>query len=144
MSYQLFKLRQYLQGWINYFGIANVYQASVELDHWIRRRVRMCYWRQWRKPRTKVRNLLKRGVSQDTNGSWLWNNQQRLLAQFENTGDTTSTEQRLFKERRFIFTTRRVDFGALPFKQSLNEPPCAEPHAGWWCVMRAESVCSQL
>ncbi len=62
MGYQLFKLRQYLQGWINYFGIANAYQACVELDQWIRRRVRMCYWRQWRKPRTKVQNLLKRGV----------------------------------------------------------------------------------
>jgi RNA-directed DNA polymerase len=35
----------------------------VELDHWIRRRVRMAYWRQWRRPRTKVQNLLKRGVS---------------------------------------------------------------------------------
>ncbi|EBL8625734.1 group II intron reverse transcriptase/maturase, partial [Salmonella enterica] len=62
MSYQLFKLRQYMQGWINYFGIANAYQGCVDLDHWIRRRVRMCYWRQWRKPRTKVQNLLKRGV----------------------------------------------------------------------------------
>jgi len=62
MSYQLFKVRQYMQGWINYFGIANAYQGCVELDHWIRRRVRMCYWRQWRKPRTKVQNLLKRGV----------------------------------------------------------------------------------
>ncbi|WP_114326957.1 group II intron reverse transcriptase/maturase [Candidatus Colwellia aromaticivorans] len=62
MGYQLFKVSQYLRGWINYFGIANAYQACVELDHWIRRRVRMCYWRQWRKPRTKVQNLLKRGV----------------------------------------------------------------------------------
>lgn len=62
MGYQLFKVRQYLQGWINYFGIANAYQACVELDHWIRRRVRMCYWRQWRKPRTKVANLHRRGV----------------------------------------------------------------------------------
>ncbi len=62
MGYQLFKVSQYLRGWINYFGIANAYQGCVELDHWIRRRVRMCYWRQWRKPRTKVRNLLKRGV----------------------------------------------------------------------------------
>ncbi|WP_265992162.1 group II intron reverse transcriptase/maturase [Vibrio sp. Sgm 5] len=66
MGYQLFKLRQYLQGWINYFGIANAYQACVELDQWIRRRVRMCYWRQWRKPRTKVQNLLKRGVKVQT------------------------------------------------------------------------------
>jgi RNA-directed DNA polymerase len=62
MGYQLFKVSQYLRGWINYFGIANAYQGCVELDHWVRRRVRMCYWRQWRKPRTKVRNLLKRGV----------------------------------------------------------------------------------
>ena len=62
MQYQLFKISQYLRGWINYFGIANCYQLCVELDHWIRRRVRMAYWRQWRKPRTKVRNLLRLGV----------------------------------------------------------------------------------
>jgi len=62
MRYQLHKLSLYLLGWINYFGIANTYQECVDLDHWIRRRVRMCYWRQWRKPRTKVANLLKRGV----------------------------------------------------------------------------------
>ncbi len=62
MGYQLFKVSQYLRGWCNYFGIANAYQSCVELDHWIRRRIRMCYWRQWRKPRTKVQNLLKRGV----------------------------------------------------------------------------------
>ena len=63
MRYQIYKLSQYLRGWINYFGIASGYQRCVELDHWIRRRIRMAYWRQWRKPRTKVRNLLKRGVS---------------------------------------------------------------------------------
>lgn len=62
MHYQLFKLSQYLRGWINYFGIANCYQRCVDLDHWIRRRVRMAYWRQWRKPRTKVRNLMRLGV----------------------------------------------------------------------------------
>jgi RNA-directed DNA polymerase len=62
MRYQLFKISQYLRGWINYFGIANCYQRCVDLDHWIRRRVRMAYWRQWRKPRTKVRNLMRLGV----------------------------------------------------------------------------------
>ena len=34
-----------------------------DLDHWIRRRVECAYWRQWRKPRTKVRNLMKRGCA---------------------------------------------------------------------------------
>lgn len=62
MHYQLFKISQYLRGWINYFGIANCYQSCVDLDHWIRRRVRMAYWRQWRKPRTKVRSLMRLGV----------------------------------------------------------------------------------
>src|SRR5690554_3613635 len=62
MRYQLFKTSQYIAGWINYFGIANCYQECYELDHWIRRRVRMAYWRQWRKPRTKVRNLIRLGV----------------------------------------------------------------------------------
>ena len=36
--------------------------VNFYLDQWIRRRIRMCYWRQWRKPRTKVKNLLQRGV----------------------------------------------------------------------------------
>lgn len=62
MRYQLFKTSQYIAGWINYFGIANCYQECYELDHWIRRRIRMAYWRQWRKPRTKVRNLIRLGV----------------------------------------------------------------------------------
>jgi RNA-directed DNA polymerase len=62
MHYQLFKISQYLRGWINYFGIASGYQRCVDLDHWIRRRVRMAYWRQWRKPRTKVRSLMRLGV----------------------------------------------------------------------------------
>jgi RNA-directed DNA polymerase len=62
MTYQLFKLSQYLRGWINYFGIASGYQRCVDLDHWIRRRVRMAYWRQWRRPRTKVRSLMRLGV----------------------------------------------------------------------------------
>ena len=62
MKYQLFKTSQFIRGWIYYFGIANCYQLCVDLDHWIRRRVQMAYWRQWRKPRTKVRSLMRLGV----------------------------------------------------------------------------------
>lgn len=65
MSRVIQELTTYLRGWINYFGVAKGYQKCVELDHWIRRRLRMCFWQQWRKPRTKVRNLLKLGVPLD-------------------------------------------------------------------------------
>ncbi len=62
MAYRLKKLAQYVRGWMNYFGISEYYRPIPELDHWLRRRIRMCYWKQWRKCRTKVRNLLKLGV----------------------------------------------------------------------------------
>ena len=42
------KLAQYLRGWMDYFGISQYYRPIPELDHWLRRRVRMCYWKQWR------------------------------------------------------------------------------------------------
>jgi RNA-directed DNA polymerase len=64
MKVQIHKLNQFLRGWGYYFLIANCYQLMVDLDCWVRRRLRMCYWRQWRKPRTKVRSLIKLGVSE--------------------------------------------------------------------------------
>jgi RNA-directed DNA polymerase len=63
MDYRMMKLRQYIQGWINYFGIAEYYRPIPGIDEWIRRRVRMCYWKQWRYAKTKVRNLLKLGTN---------------------------------------------------------------------------------
>ena len=63
MAYRLERLARYIRGWMNYFGISDYYRPIPELDHWRRRRVRMCYWKQWRKVRTKVRNLLALGTS---------------------------------------------------------------------------------
>ena len=63
MGYRLDKLAQYVRGWMGYFGISDYYRPVPELDHWLRRRVRMCYWKQWRYVRTKVRNLLALGTS---------------------------------------------------------------------------------
>ena len=65
MKRRLTDLRRYLRGWIGYFGLAQQFDTFVELDGWIRRRVRMCYWKQWRYPRTKVRNLVQLGVDLD-------------------------------------------------------------------------------
>jgi len=65
MKYRLTALRRYLVGWMNYFGISDYYRPIPELDGWIRRRVRMCYWRQWRRLRTRIRKLLSLGVFHD-------------------------------------------------------------------------------
>jgi RNA-directed DNA polymerase len=66
MEYRLHKLGQYLRGWTAYFGISQYYRPVPELDEWIRRRVRMCYWKQWRWARTKIGHLLDLGVSLKT------------------------------------------------------------------------------
>ena len=62
MRHRLEQLAQYLRGWMGYFGISQYYRPIPELDEWLRRRVRMCYWKQWRLTRTKVRHLLALGT----------------------------------------------------------------------------------
>ena len=66
MEYRLHKLGQYVRGWTAYFGISRYYRPVPELDDWIRRRIRMCYWKQWRWVRTKIKHLLALGVSLKT------------------------------------------------------------------------------
>ena len=63
MEYRLSKLAEYVRGWMNYYGISEYYRPIPIVDEWLRRRIRMCYWKQWRYVRTKVRHLLKLGTS---------------------------------------------------------------------------------
>jgi RNA-directed DNA polymerase len=59
------ELRRYATGWMNYFGISKTYREVLELDDWIRRRVRLYHWKQWKRPRTRRRNLIKLGANPD-------------------------------------------------------------------------------
>ena len=63
MGYRLKKLNEFLRGWMNYYGLSEYYRPIPGIDQWIRRRLRMCFWKQWRKPRTRIQNLLKLGAS---------------------------------------------------------------------------------
>jgi len=62
MDYRYWKLRTYLQGWMNYFGIAMKYNDAVQFDHWLRRRARMCYWKQWRRAKRRIGELIRLGA----------------------------------------------------------------------------------
>ena len=62
MGVRMRKIREYIRGWMNYFGISEAYAPIPEIDSWLRRRIRMCYWKQWRWCRTRVRNLLALGT----------------------------------------------------------------------------------
>ena len=56
------KLRQCIVGWVNYFGMADMKKTAQTLDEGLRRRIRMCFWKQWKKNRTKHDNLVKLGI----------------------------------------------------------------------------------
>ena len=55
------ELRRYVVGWLNYFGISHTYRALLMLEEWVRRRVRLYYWKQWKQPRMRRRKLLALG-----------------------------------------------------------------------------------
>ncbi len=60
------KIKVYVRGWMNYYGIANMKSTIDDLNGWLYHRTRMCIWKQWKKPKTKVRNLIKLGVPEET------------------------------------------------------------------------------
>ena len=60
---RILRLNDSIRGWINYFGIADAKRKLKILDSWIRRRLRACLWKQWKKTKTKYKNLIKLGIS---------------------------------------------------------------------------------
>jgi RNA-directed DNA polymerase len=66
LAHRISKLNEYIRGWIQYFGLSQYYRPLPELDAWLRRRLRMCLWKQWRSVKTKVRELLKLGTAKTT------------------------------------------------------------------------------
>ena len=66
------KLREYITGWVNYFKIADIKGLLVRIDEWLRRRIRMVVWKQWKKISTKFTNLQKLGI--DKVKAWEWAN----------------------------------------------------------------------
>jgi len=55
-------LTPFLRGWARYFRLSPVKSTFEELDQWIRRKLRCILWRQWKRPRTRAKKLLERGV----------------------------------------------------------------------------------
>src|SRR4029077_4439966 len=58
-------LNPVLLGWRQYFRLAEVKSAFSELDEWIRRKLRVNVWRQWKSARIRFRQLLRRGIARD-------------------------------------------------------------------------------
>ena len=58
-------IKVYARGWLNYYGIASMKNNLDEINSWLYHRIRMCIWKQWKNPRTRVRNFVRMRVPED-------------------------------------------------------------------------------
>lgn len=77
-SYRVFKLKQLIIGWVNYFKIGKMKGICKELDKHLRFRLRMCIWKQWKRVRTRYKNLQKLGIPKGK--AWEWANTRKGYA----------------------------------------------------------------
>ena len=66
------KLEEYIKGWESYYCLANMKRFLVETDEWLRRRLRMCIWKLWKRVKTRIANLVKCGI--DKYQAYMWGN----------------------------------------------------------------------
>ena len=63
-------LKEYLRGWTEYYKLADMGSKVKEIDQWLRRRIRMCIWKSWKRVRTRIRNLIKCGIPKQKAYEW--------------------------------------------------------------------------
>ena len=59
------ELNPILRGWAAYYKLTETKQALEEMDGWIRRKLRCMLWRQWKRPYTRAKNLMKAGLPEE-------------------------------------------------------------------------------
>lgn len=62
MEERIVRLNRYILGWLGYYKLAAAQTHCEQFDQWIRRRLRMCLWKQWKRVRTRFRELRALGV----------------------------------------------------------------------------------
>ena len=59
------RIKVYARGWLNYYGIASMKSNMNDVNGWLYHRIRMCIWKQWKRVRTRYRNLRGMGAPKD-------------------------------------------------------------------------------
>jgi hypothetical protein len=62
MERRIATLNVYCRGWVQYFSLAETPSVFAKLEQWILRRLRLCQWKNWKLPRTRLRELLALGL----------------------------------------------------------------------------------
>lgn len=64
-EYRALKLTQFIRGWVNYFGMADMKALLTRIDEWLRHKIRAIYWKQWKKTRTRYKRLRALGMEEE-------------------------------------------------------------------------------
>jgi hypothetical protein len=67
---RLTKLKEVYRGWINSFKYASMQNKLIQIDGWLRNRIRYCIWHHWKKPNKKRRSLIRLGVEPGMAYAW--------------------------------------------------------------------------
>ena len=101
MELRAIKLRQVIVGWVNYFKLADMKSTLKTLDEWLRRRIRLCYWKQWKRIKTKHDNLKRLGI--DEYKAWEYANTRKGYWRISNSPILARTlTNKYLKEKGFI------------------------------------------
>jgi RNA-directed DNA polymerase len=105
MELRVFKLRQVIVGWVNYFILADMKSTLKTLDEWLRR-IRLCYWKQWKKIKTKNDNFKRVGI--DNYKAWEYVNKRKGYWRISNSLILAKTlTNKYLKEQGFIILTEK-------------------------------------
>jgi group II intron reverse transcriptase/maturase len=88
-------LKSYVRGWLGYYAIADMSEAMKRMTEWVRRRIRMYIWKQWKRVKTRFTRLRELGVSKEQ--AWQWANTRKGYWRISNSQilATTLTNERL-------------------------------------------------
>ena len=96
------QLKRYIKGWTNYFKIADMKKLLQTTDKWMRRRIRMVYWKQWKRVRTKFANLKSHGIHEQK--AWEYANTRKGYWRTSNSPILSkSLGNNVLKELGFLF-----------------------------------------
>lgn len=106
MEMRALKIKQTILGWVEYFKLAKMKNTLKELDEWLRRRIRMCYWKQWKRIKTKHDNLVKLGI--DNYKAWEFANTRKGYWRISSSPILArSLTNKYLKDQGFITLTER-------------------------------------
>jgi group II intron reverse transcriptase/maturase len=112
LDYRRYRLKTLITGWVNYFKLADMRTILTELDEWCRRRIRMVYWKQWKKTKTKLKALMKLGITKYQ--AWQWANSRKAYWRIAHSWVLTRT----------LGNARLSEFGWVTFSGKYEQVRC--------------------